>query len=345
MSGEIRIGVLGAARIAERALMEPARAVPSVTVAAIATRDKARAESFALTHGLPVAHASYELLLADPGIDAVYIPLPNSLHAPWTLRAIDAGKHVLCEKPFASNAREAASVTAAAGKSGLVVMEAMHYRYHPLVRRLTALISDGAIGTPRHIQAWTKWPVRDPADIRYDYALGGGALLDGGCYAIDCLRLIAAAAGAGEPSVTGALADPVAGTPADRALAARLDFANGLTGWFESAFTRDGDFNADVHVICETGHLWLRNFVLAHEGRLLMTQNGTVALAQSAADLRPAEDYDDDTTFAWQLRAFSAAVTGSAPFETTAANATETMRVIDDAYRAAGLPLRGATDT
>ena len=345
MSGEIRIGVLGAARIAERVLMEPARAVPSVTVAAIATRDKARAESFALTHGLPVAHASYELLLADPGIDAVYIPLPNSLHAPWTLRAIDAGKHVLCEKPFASNAREAASVTAAAGKSGLVVMEAMHYRYHPLVRRLTALISDGAIGTPRHIQAWTKWPVRDPADIRYDYALGGGALMDGGCYAIDCLRLIAAAAGAGEPSVTGALADPVAGTPADRALAARLDFANGLTGWFESAFTRDGDFNADVHVIGETGHLWLRNFVLAHEGRLLMTQNGTVALAQSAADLRPAEDYDDDTTFAWQLRAFSAAVTAGAPFETTAANATETMRIIDDAYRAAGLPLRGATDT
>jgi predicted dehydrogenase len=338
----MRIGILGAARIAERALMEAARAVPSVTVAAIATRDKARAESFALTHGLPVAHASYELLLADPGIDAVYIPLPNSLHAPWTLRAIDAGKHVLCEKPFASNAREAASVTAAAGKSSLVVMKAMHYRYHPLVRRLTALISGGAIGTPRHIQAWTNWPVADPADIRYDYALGGGALMDGGCYAIDCLRLIAEAAGAGEPSVTGALADPLAGTPVDRALAGRLAFANGLTGWFESAFTRDGDFNADVHVIGDTGQLWLRNFVLAHEGRLMMTQNGIVASAESAADLRRAGDDEGDTTFAWQLRAFSAAVTDGAPFETTAANATETMRVIDDAYRAAGLPPRGA---
>ena len=344
MSGEIRIGILGAARIAERALIEPARAVPSVTVAAIATRDKARGESFALQHGLPIAHASYELLLADPGIDAVYIPLPNSLHAPWTLRAIDAGKHVLCEKPFTSNAREAASVAAAAAKSGLVVMEAMHYRYHPLVRRLTALISGGAIGTPRHIQAWTNWPVTDPADIRYDYALGGGALMDGGCYAIDCLRLIAGAAGAGEPSVTGALADPLAGTPADRALAARLSFAAGPTAWFESAFTRDGDFNADVHVIGHAGQLWLHNFVLAHEGRLVMTQNGTVASAESAADLRGPEDDEDDTTFAWQLRAFSAAVTDGAPFETTAANATETMRVIDDAYRAAGLPPRGTAD-
>ena len=220
MSNEVRIGILGAARIAERALLEPARAVPSVTVAAIATREAARAESFALQHGLPVAHASYELLLADPGIDAVYIPLPNSMHAPWTLRAIDAGKHVLCEKPFASNAREAASVTAAAAKAGLVVMEAMHYRYHPLVRRLTALQRR----RHRHaaaLQAWTNWPVADPADIRYDYALGGGALMDGGCYAIDCLRLIAAAGGAGDPSVSGALADPLPDRVADRALAAR----------------------------------------------------------------------------------------------------------------------------
>src|SRR5579864_9152558 len=247
MSNEVRIGILGAARIAERALIEPARAVPSVTVAAIATRDKARGESFALQHGLPIAHASYELLLADPGIDAVYIPLPNSLHAPWTLRAIDAGKHVLCEKPFASNAREASSVTAAAEKSGLVVMEAMHYRYHPLVRRLTALISGGAIGTPRHIQAWTNWPVADPADIRYDYALGGGALMDGGCYAIDCLRLI----GGDSPSVTGALADPCPPSPgrdaaevADRSTAVRMAFPGGATGWFESSFTRDGEFRA-----------------------------------------------------------------------------------------------------
>ena len=240
MSGALRIGVLGTARITGRALMEPARAVPQVTVAAVAARDKARAEEFALAHGVPVAHGSYELLLADPGVDAVYIPLPNALHAPWTLRAIAAGKHVLCEKPFASNAPEAVSVAAAARRSSLVVMEAMHYRYHPLVRRMASLISEGAIGTPRHAQAWTSWPVPDMGDIRYDYALGGGALMDGGCYAIDCLRLVAEQVRAAGPSVTGALADPLPGEPVDRGLAARLAFPGGPTGWFESSFIREG---------------------------------------------------------------------------------------------------------
>jgi len=342
MSTAVRIGVLGAARIAGRALIEPARTVRSVQVAAVAARDKARAESFALRSGLPVAHGTYELLLTDPGIDAVYVPLPNSLHAPWTLRAIDAGKHVLCEKPFTSNAGEAVSVAAAAAASGLVVMEAMHYRYHPLVQRMASLISKGAIGTPRHVQAWTNWPVPDMGDIRYEYSLGGGALMDGGCYAIDCLRLVAESAGAGEPSVTGALADPLPGQPVDRALAARLEFPGGLTAWFESSFIREGEFRADVHVIGDEGRLWLRNFVLAHEGRLvMMAPNGAVASDIAAADLRRARDDAADTTFAWQLRAFAAAVTDGDSFPTTADNAAATMRVIDDAYRAAGLPPRG----
>jgi len=343
VSGALRIGVLGTARITGRALMEPARAVPQVTVAAVAARDKARAEEFALGHGVPVAHGSYELLLADPGVDAVYIPLPNALHAPWTLRAIAAGKHVLCEKPFASNAPEAVSVAAAARQSGLVVMEAMHYRYHPLVRRMASLISEGAIGTPRHAQAWTSWPVPDMGDIRYDHALGGGALMDGGCYAIDCLRLVAEQVSAAEPSVTGALADPLPGEPVDRDMAVRLAFPGGPTGWFESSFTREGEFLADVHVIGDGGRLWLRNFINAHEGRLRMiAPNGAVASDEAASDLRRSDADRADTTFAWQLRAFAAAITEGAPFATTADSAAVTMRVIDDAYRAAGLPPRGA---
>jgi predicted dehydrogenase len=160
VSGVLRIGVLGAARIARSALIEPARLVPSVSVTAVATRDPGRAQTFALQHGIPSSYGSYEELLAAPDVDAVYIPLPNSLHAPWTLRAIDAGKHVLCEKPFASNAAEALTVAAAAERSGLAVMEAMHYRYHPLVRRMAALLADGAIGVPSHAQAWTRWPVK-----------------------------------------------------------------------------------------------------------------------------------------------------------------------------------------
>ena len=344
MSGVLRIGILGTARITARALLVPARAVPAVSVRAIAARDRARAESFALQHGIAEAYGSYEELLAAPDIDAVYVPLPNSLHAPWTLRAVDAGKHVLCEKPFASNAAEALSVAATADRSGLVVMEAMHYRYHPLVRRMASLVGDGAIGAPSHLQAWTSWPITDPGDIRYDYGLGGGALMDGGCYAIDFLRLTGAAAAAGDLSVTGALADPLPDRVLDRAMAARVAFASGLTGWFESVFTRDGEFRADAHVIGSEGTLMLSNFINVHDGRLVVTRRGSVVGDERAADLLGAGGGDaaGGTTFAWQLRAFAAAVLDGAPFPTTAESAVLTMRLIDDAYQMAGLPVRGS---
>jgi predicted dehydrogenase len=325
----LRIGTLGSSRISQAALIEPAASVPEVTVAAVAARDMARAEAYALRHGLPTAHGSYEELLANPDIDAVYNPLPNSLHGPWTLRAIEAGKHVLCEKPFASNADEAAQVARAAAASGLVVMEAMHYRYHPLTQRLTEVVNE--LGPVRHIQAWTSFAITDPGDIRYDYDLGGGAMMDGGCYAIDCLRLLAG----DEASVRGALADPVGsdagGAVADRSLAVRLAFPGGATGWFESTFTRDGEFRADLHVICEDGLVHLDNFIFPPRGRLTATRGGTVV-----AD----EPGGGESTYVYQLRAFAGAIASGDPVPTSAASALVTMRVIDDAYRAAGLAPR-----
>ena len=338
----LRVGTLGSSRISQAALIEPAASVPAVTVAAVAARDKSRAEAFALRYGIPAAYGSYEELLAAPDIDAIYNPLPNSLHGPWTLKAIAAGKHVLCEKPFASNAEEAAQVADAASASGLVVMEAMHYRYHPLVRRLKDLVTE--LGPVRHLQCWTSFVIADPDDIRYDYDLAGGALMDGGCYALDCLRLLSGGAGGedgkagdqdGEPAVTGALADPAAagsrGAVADRAMAVRLAFPGGATGWIDSAFTMDGEFRADVHVICQHGQVRMQNFIFAHKGRLVATRNGSVV-----AD----EQGGGDSTYVGQLRAFAAAIAGDSgddPVPTSAANAVATMRLIDDAYRAAGL--------
>jgi predicted dehydrogenase len=327
----LRIGTLGSSRISKPALIEPSASVAEVTVAAVAARDLARAEAFALGHGIPKAYGSYQELLADPDIDAIYNPLPNSLHGPWTLRAIAAGKHVLCEKPFASNADEAAQVVRAASASGLVVMEAMHYRYHPLIRRLSEVV--GEFGPVRHIQCWTSFAIINPGDIRYDYGLAGGALMDGGCYAIDCLRLL----GGDEPSVTGALADPVGpgsgGAVADRSLAVRLAFPGGATGWFESTFTRDGEFRADLHVICRDGLVHLDNFIFPHRGRLVATRDGTVVADESG---------DGDSTYVHQLRAFAAAITSGDAAPTSAEHALVTMRLIDDAYRAAGLAPRPA---
>src|SRR3954449_1959347 len=154
----LRIGVLGAARIAPAALVRPAKHVPDVTVAAIAARDPARAQKFANKHGIAKTHTSYAALIDDPDINAVYIPLPNGLHAAWTLRAIAAGKHVLCEKPFTSNEKEAREVADAAATSGLVVMEAFHYRYHPLAERMRGIVHGGELGEIREVQTAMCFP-------------------------------------------------------------------------------------------------------------------------------------------------------------------------------------------
>jgi len=239
----------------------------------------------------------------------------------------------------------------------------MHYRYHPLVRRLRELVTGGELGPVQHIAAWTTFVIEDPDDIRYDYDLAGGALMDGGCYAIDCLRMLAGADADAEIIVTGALADPweagadgadgadgavaggvaddaTAGAVADRAMAARLALPGGVSGWFDSAFTRTGEFRADVHVSCRDGQVWMQNFILAHRGHLWATKEGTVIADEQASG---------ETTYVWQLRAFAAAVaagagsgsgSGSGEVETSAAHAVRTMGVIDDTYRAAGLRLR-----
>src|ERR1039458_3006294 len=362
------MGTLGTSRITEVALLEPATNVHDVTVTAVAARDKSRAEAFALGHAIPAAYGSYDELLADPDIDAVYNPLPNSQHGPWTLKAIAAGKHVLCEKPFASNAEQAEQVVAAASAAGLVVMEAMHYRYHPLIQRLRELVTE--LGPVQHLQCWTSFVITDPDDIRYDYDLAGGALMDGGCYAVDCLRLL----GGGEPSVSGALADPWpssrgesgdSGKVADRATAVRLAFPGGATGWFESAFTRDGEFRADVHVSCRDGQVWMQNFILVRprgfprattgscesaftrdgefradvhvscrDGQVWM-QNfilahlGRLVATRNGSVIADEHATGDTTSYTYQLRAFAAAIAAGGPGPTAAAHGLATPRVVD----------------
>jgi predicted dehydrogenase len=155
----LRIGILGAARIAPMALVAPARRVAEAEVVAIAARDPAKARAFAARHGIARVHESYDALLADPALDAVYNPLPNGLHCEWTIRALRAGKHVLCEKPMASNAEEAARMAAAARETGFKLVEAFHWRYHPLAARMKAILASGAIGRPLRYEAWFAIPL------------------------------------------------------------------------------------------------------------------------------------------------------------------------------------------
>ena len=221
----LRIGVLGAARITPAALIRPARGVPEVEVTAVAARDEAKAQKFAAKHGIAKVHPSYDALLADPDIDAVYNPLPNGLHGRWTIAAVQAGKHVLCEKPFTANADEARAVADVVRPTDRVVMEAFHYRYHPFTQRVVEILGSGEIGDVRHIEAWMCIPLLLPRDIRWQLPLAGGSLMDVGCYALHQLRTYAGA----EPEITSATAKLLK-PGIDRWVRADARFADGRTG-------------------------------------------------------------------------------------------------------------------
>src|SRR5258705_4388433 len=222
--GPLRIGILGAARIAPMALIKPAQRNLEAAVVGVAARDVVRAASFAAKHGIERVYTGYDELLADPAIDAVYNPLPNSHHARWTIRALEQGKHVLCEEPFSATVAEAEAMAAAATRSGRVLMEAFHYRYHPLFGRLRTIITSGEIGRVERLEATFCIPLLRANDIRWRADLAGGAMMDTGCYAVHLLRHLAQS----EPTVRTARAKWTSGG-VDRWATSELTFPNGAT--------------------------------------------------------------------------------------------------------------------
>jgi len=182
-------GLLSTARI-NRALLAAMPHSQRGALLGVASRDPERARAYALEKGLARSYGSYEALLADPDIHIVYNPLPNSLHAEWTIKALEAGKHVLCEKPFALTVAEVDAVFAAAQRAGRVVAEAFMYRHHPKILKTKELIDSGRIGPPRLLRASFTLPLNRPADVRWDPALGGGALWDLGCYPVSLARYL-----------------------------------------------------------------------------------------------------------------------------------------------------------
>ncbi|OBK21976.1 Gfo/Idh/MocA family protein [Mycobacterium asiaticum] len=322
----MRIGILGAARIAPLALVNPAKANAEVVVAAVAAREVSRAQSFATKHGIDRVHDSYDALIADPDIDAIYNPLPNGMHGRWTRAALAAGKHVLCEKPFTANAAEAREIAAAAAESGKVVMEAFHYRYHPLTLRTEEIIASGELGPLRRVEAAMCFPLPKFSDIRYDYSLAGGATMDAGCYAVHMVRTF----GGSTPEVVSAqakLRDP----RVDRAMTAELRFAGGHTGRVRTSMWSTRLLDMSVKVIGDDGALRVLNPVVPQLFHRLTVKS---------SNGRRVERLSRRASYAYQLDAFAAAVLHGQPVKTTPEDAVENMTVIDAIYGAAGLPLR-----
>ncbi len=329
MGNTIRMGVLGAAKIVPDALVRPARQVAEVEVAAIAARDETRARAFAERHGIPRVLDSYAAVVADPDIDAVYIPLPNGLHGHWTRAAVDAGKHVLCEKPFTANADEAREVARLADASDVVVMEAFHWRHHPLVDRVLDVIASGEIGEVRHVHAAFKVPILPASDIRWSLSLAGGSLMDMGCYAVHQLRTF----GGGEPTVTSATAK-LRSPGIDRHVDAQVRFPSGATGRLVTGMLSGGGFALRVTVTGSAGRILILNPVAPHRGGLVFVRG---------ANGRRRVPVERRATYAYQLEAFAHSVaTGERPVTDTT-NAVANMQVIDDIYRAAGMDPRQPT--
>ncbi len=322
----LRFGVLGAARIAESAIVAPAR-LTGTPLVLVAARDRDRARQFADTHGIERVADSYEAVLEDPEVDAIYNPLPNGLHAPWNLAAVRAGKHVLSEKPFAGNANEAAEVRDAAKDTGVKVGEAFHNAYHPLMDRLHELITRGELGDLEQVEAMVMIPSPGDTDPRWSLELAGGALMDVGCYGLHAYRLLAPYAG-GEPELVDARGGERAGAAGvDEWLDADLRFPSGATG-NERCHMAGDRVEMSLEVRGTLGTATLPNFVLPHRDDRLIVETG---------EGRRVEHLGTRPSYAYQLEAFTVHVREGKPFRTDADDAVATMRLVDQCYDAVGL--------
>jgi xylose dehydrogenase (NAD/NADP) len=241
----VRWGILSTARI-NRKLLAGAREATGVEVVAVGSRDRERGEAFAAEHGIARVHGSYDDLLADPDVEAVYVPLPNSLHVPWAVRALEAGKHVLCEKPLARRAADVEAAFDAAERTGRLLMEGFMWRYHPQTEALVRLAHE--VAPLRVVRAAFGFPlpVEDRGNVRLQEDLEGGALMDVGCYCVSALRLLG-----GEPErVSG---EAVARGGVDGRFAGVLRFPGDVLGIFDCGF--DVPPRGGIEVVGEGGTL------------------------------------------------------------------------------------------
>ncbi|MEQ3552765.1 Gfo/Idh/MocA family oxidoreductase [Pseudonocardia nematodicida] len=323
----LRIGLLGAARISAEAICAPAAATGDRLVA-VAARDRSRAERFATEHGVERVVDDYAALLADSGVEVVYNPLANALHGPWNLAAVRAGKHVLSEKPFASNAAEAREVAAAARAAGVSVVEGFHHVHHPVHRRLLELAGSGELGRIVRVETVFRMPPPPETDPRWSLDLAGGALMDLGCYALHVQRSLGPLLG-GEPTVVSARARER--TPGvDSAVTAELAFPSGATGRAHCDMAADG-WTVTARVVGDRGAVTACNVVLpTRDDRILVETGG-----------RPrTEHLGTRPTYTFQLEALRAHLRTGAPFPVDLDDALATAELIDAVYRYAGLEPR-----
>ena len=325
MMAGLGIGILGAARITEKALIDPAKVMPQVRLEAIAARDRSRAEAYASRHGVAQVVDDYAAVIACPQVDLVYNPLPINLHAEWTIRALEAGKHVLCEKPFAMNTDEARAMLAAAEKSDKRLIEAFHYRYHPAFETCMDWIAAGEIGDIRELHATFNVAIKDNGtEIRHRVETGGGAMMDLGCYPLHWALTIMGEA----PSDVRATAN-LTPTGVDEDMSAELAFASGAVARLKASMAAGEAFRADMRIIGTKGEISFSNPLAPHIGARLTLSRGPATI--SLAEISPI------STYTYQLAATIEALDAHTPMPTEGEMILRQQRVLDEIYSQAGL--------
>jgi predicted dehydrogenase len=318
---ELRIGVLGSARILREALIAPAGRVDRIVVHAIAARETERARLTAQRFGIPRVHESYDALLADADLDAVYIPLPSALHARWSAAALDAGKHVLVEKPFTSSLDAAEALAAHAARfPELILAEAYHTGHHPIMSDVRAILDANELGVVRRASATFSIPIFGRSDIRWNYELGGGGLLDVGYYPVRFLRELFGPA----PEVVGARAKMRGDI--DRFLEAELDFGD-VRGTIVSGIW-SARLGIGVEIVGDAGRLRV-SWPYHPQSGARITIAGASGRRRQAVDRTP--------SYSLQLAAFRDAIRGDALNRTDAAAAVAQLRTLEAIQRRAGM--------
>jgi predicted dehydrogenase len=317
----LRIGILGAAKIAPKAVIAPARNNAEFEVVAVAARDKHRAAAFASEHGIPCVAGTYDDLIGREDIDLVYVALPQAVHRQWSIAALEAGKAVLCEKPFAMNEAEARAMTTASERVGRQLIEAFHYRFHNVMHRAAKIVAAGELGRPLRAEAIFDVEImRTPTELRWLPEQGGGALMDLGCYCIHALRTLAGC----EPQVKAARCTVANGV--DESSEAELLFANGIAASLSTTMKKV-PYRSSLRLWGEKGSLAIENFIVPQDGcRFTVTADGRTRN----------EPTDGPSTYAAQLaHVGDVLLRGTAPL-TGGADAVATMACIDAIYAAAG---------
>ena len=327
MSGDVvRWGVLSTADIGVVKVIPAIAAAGRCEVVAIASRDLERARAAAAKLGIARAHGSYEDLLAAPDVDAVYIPLPNNLHAEWTIAAARAGKHVLCEKPLAMTAAEAERMIEVCEAEGVLLLEAFMYRLHPTWEAVRELVASGRIGELRAIQSWFSYFNDDPTNIRNIVEAGGGALFDVGCYSVNLSRMLFGA----EPArIQGSITrDPQMGV--DVVTSATLDFPGGGVATFTCSTRTEPDQR--VHVYGTRGRISVEipfNIPPDLPTRIFVTSGGDPPVLPDTEVLT----FEQANQYSIQAERFASAVLDGAPLPTSPSDAAANLRVIEEIFR------------